>query len=198
MDFSCYQKHTPDFEPRNCAKYFERYGLNVEITSDFSDDVLIIHITSKNNESHFYTFRSYKMDRAQRKETLELFPNYTTAFRSHDAKAIVNPKGTFETNAATILMSYLHKKHQAVIVNNYNHQLLGQKEIAALRGDSLAERSKKQKFNLKHFIQKYHVIKILVSLALIIGYLIFDNMVYYGTTVFLFIIVLGLIVLWLN
>lgn len=198
MDLSCYQKHTPDFEPRTCAKYFERYGLDVEITSDFTDDVLTIEITSKNNDSHYYAFRSYKMDRAQRKETLDLFPNYTTAFRGHDAKAELSPKGTFETNAATILLSYLHKNHNAVIVNNYSHQLLGQKEIAELRGNSLAERAQKQKFNLKHFIQKYHVFKILFSIALIIGYLIFDNQVYYGTTVFLFIIVLGLIILWLN
>ena len=198
MDFSCYLKHTPDFEPKDCAKYFERYGLDVEINSDFSDDALVIQITSKNNESHYYAVRSYKMDRSERKETQELFPNYATAFRNHDAKAILSPKGTFETNAATILMSYLHKNHSAVIVNNYNHQLLGQKEIAELRGDSLAERAQKQKFNLKKFIQKYHILKILFSLALIIGYLIFDSQVYYGTTVFLFIIVLGLIILWLN
>lgn len=198
MDLSCYQKHTPDFEPRACAKYFERYGLEVEITSDFTDDLLTIQITSKSNDSHYYTFRSYKMDRAQRKEIQALFPNYATAFRNHDAKADLSPKGTFETNAATILLSYLHKKHQAVIVNNYNHQLLGQKEIAKLRGNSLAERAQKQKFNLKKFIQKYHVLKILFSIALIIGYIIFDSKVYYGTTVFLFIIILGLIILWLN
>lgn len=198
MDFSCYQKHNPDFEPRTCAKYFERYGLDVEITSDFTDDILTIEIASKNNDSHYYTFRSYKMDRAQRKEIQDLFPNYATAFRGQDAKAELSPKGTFETNVATILMSYLHKNHNAVIVNNFSHQLLGQKEIAELRGNSLAERKERQKFNLKRFIQKYHVLKILFSLALIIGYLIFDSQVYYGTTVFLFIIVLGLIILWLN
>ena len=198
MDYSCYQKHDPSFEPKACAKYFERYGLDVEITSDYTDDVLVINVTSKNNDSHYYTFRSYKMDRAQQKETADLFPNYDNVFSSLNAKGIFSPKGTFETNAATILMSYLHKKHGAVIVNSYNHQLLGAKEIADLRGTSLAERAQKKKFNFLKFAKKYHLLKILFSLALIIGYLIFDANVYYGTTVFLFIIVLGLIILWLN
>lgn len=198
MDFSCYQKHDSTFEPKACAKYFERYGLEVEITSDYSDDALVINITSKNNDSHYYTFRSYKMDRSQHKETLALFPNYEKAFRTLNAKADVSPKGTFETNAALILLSYLHKKHGAVVVNPYSHQLVGQKEIADLRGKSLDERERKKKFSFIKFAKKYHLLKILFSLILIIGYLIFDSKVYYGTTVFLFIIVLGLIILWLN
>ena len=198
MEYSCYQKHDSSFEPKTCAKYFERYGLEVEITSDYTDDTLIINIASKNNYSHYYTFRSYKMDRSQYKETLDLFPNYEKAFRTLNAKADLSPKGTFETNVATILMSYLHKKHGAIIVNSYNHQLLGAKEIANLRGNSLTERAQKQKFSFRKFAQKYHLLKILFSLVLIIGYLIFDANVYYGTTVFLLIIVLGLIVLWLN
>ena len=198
MDFSCYQKHTPDFEPKNCAKYFKRYGLDVEITSDFSDDILIIQISSKTNDSHYFTFRSYKMDQSQRKETLRIFPNYDTALRNLNAKAELAPKGAFEITTALILLSYLQEQHGAVVINDYNRQLLDQDEIAKLRDNSLVERSLKQRFNLKKFIQKYHIIKILISIALIIAYLIFDSQVYYGTTIYLFVIILGLIILWMN
>ena len=198
MDLSCYQKHSSDFEPKACAKYFKSFGLDVEITSDYSDDILVIQISSKNNESHYYTFRSYKMDRSQHKEVLRLYEEKDTAFRALNAKAELSPKGTFENAVAIILLSYLCENHGVIVVNNYNHQILGSKEIEKLRNNSLAERESKQKFNLKKFIAKYHIFKIIFSIALIIAYFIFDSQVYYGTTVFLFIIILGLIILWLN
>ena len=197
MDFYTYLKHSSDFEPKDCAKYFKENGLDVVIDSDFTDDSLKISIRDQKTGKS-YLFLSNKMYRIEYKQLLENFPKYKAALKKYNARADVFPKSDSEKALAFTLISYLHNKHKAQIFDDYNKRPLGSRKLKELREKSIETYQSNKKLSFKEFAEKYHLWKLLFSVALLIGYFVYDHMVSYGTDMFFFIIVLGIIVLWVH
>ena len=197
MDFSCYINHNSDFEPKDCAEYFKTQGLNVTITSDFSDDALII-TTKEDGTGKSYVFESNKMDRALYKHMLDNYPDLEPALKNCNALAVVATKNPTEKALAITLLSYLHNKHAAKIFNDYQKRALGSKKLKELRENAIKELFSRSPLSFREFAEKYHLSKVIISLILLIGYFIFDSKVQYSTDVFFFIIILGILILWVH
>lgn len=198
MDFYCYLKHSSDFEPKDCAAYFQKNGLDVIIDSDYTDDALKISVREQKTGKS-YQFLSCKMDRSEYKQLLENFPKYEAALKKCNARADVFLKNKNSERAlAFTLISYLHNHHKATIFDDYNKKPIGNKKLKDLREKSIKEFFSHDHLSFKEFAQKYHLGKVIFSAALLIGYFIFDAKVNYGTDVFFFLVIIGLLILWVH
>ena len=197
MDFTCYLPHNSDFEPKDCAAYFEENGLKVIISSDYTDDNLKISVRDPKTEKSFH-FASYKMDRANYRQALEEHSKYKEALKKCNAHASITAKTQSAHALAITLLSYLHKKHSAKIFNEYNERPLGAKKLADLREKSINDYLSTKHIKLKDLVSKYHLPKLIFSAILLIAYFIFNAKVDYGTDMFFFLIVIGIIILWVH
>jgi hypothetical protein len=197
MDFYCYLKHSSDFEPKDCAEYFRKNGLEVVIDSDYTDDSLEIAIKDSKT-GKCCVFESNKMDRSEYKQLLENFPKYEAALKKLNARADISTKNDSDRALALTLLSYLHNKHKAYILDDYNKRPLGTKKLKELREKSIANYQSGKQLSFKEFAAKYHLAEIAFSLILLVGYFIFDHYVSYSTDMFFFLIVIGLIVYWIH
>jgi len=197
MDFTCYLPHNSDFEPKDCATYFEENGLKVIISSDYTDDNLKISVRDPKTEKSFH-FASYKMDRANYRQALEEHSKYKEALKKCNAHALITTRNQSAHALAITLLSYLHKKHGAKIFNEYNERPLGAKKLADLREKSINDYLSTKHIKLKDLANKYHLPKLIFSAILLIAYFIFDAKVDYGTDMFFFLIVIGIIILWVH
>ena len=197
MLLDCYQKHNSDFEPSDCAKYFEEQGVNVIISSDYTDDQIVIEIKLKDRHEAPFVFRSYKMDKASKNELLAEYQNQAEALRSYNSIAEVSTKNIKDNMIASILLSYLHLRHKAQIIDPTAQKFRGQKALKKLRETNLELYLKSpEKLSLKELIKKYHLLKVAFSIILVIGYVIYHFSVNYNTTLIIFIIIISLIILW--
>lgn len=194
MDFTCYLHHDSSFEPEDCANFFLEKGYKVGILSDFSDDSLKITIQEAGKNYHF---QSNKMDRASYKKMLENHADYAQALKNYNAEAEISSTNIRENTLIITLLEYLQRQHKAKIFQEFNKQPLSQKRLEELREQQI-QNTDKQKFSLKKIFTHKYFFKILVSVLLVVGYLIFDSRVSYSTNIFFFIIVLGVIVLWVH
>ena len=198
MDFYCYLKHSSDFEPKDCADYFKKNGLDVVIDSDYTDDTLKISVKEQRTGKS-YQLLSCKMDRSEHKQLLENFPKYEAALKKYNARADVFLKNKNSEHAlAFTLLSYLHNHHKAVIFDDYNKRPIGNKKLKELREKSIKEFFSHESLGFKEFAQRYHLDKVIISAVLLIGYFIFDHKVNYGTDVFFFLVVIGILILWVH
>jgi len=197
MDFSCYLPHNSDFEPSDCAEYFKKQGLNVVITSDYSDDSLSIAIEDEQTHKSCI-FESHKMDRVLYRNMLDNYPNLKTALERSNALAVIAPKNKAEKAMIFTLLSFLHNKHQATIFEDYQKKAVGNRRLKELRENSIKEYLDSKALTPKQIITKYHIDKIGISLFFIVAYLIFDAHVDYGTDMLFFVIGLSLIIFWVH
>ena len=197
MDFYCYLKHSSDFEPKDCAKYFRENDLEVVVDSDYTDDSLEISIKDSKTGKRF-VFESNKMDRSEYNQLLENFPKHEAALKKLNARADINLKNDSDKALAFTLLSYLHNKHKAFILDDYNKRPLGTKKLKELREKSIANYQNDKQLSFKEFAAKYHLAKIIFTVALLIGYFIFDHFASYSTDMFFFIIAIGLIIYWVH
>lgn len=197
MLLNCLQKHSSDFEPKDCAKYFKEQGIDAIISSDYTDDQLVIEVKLAKNPQNPFVFRSYKMDRATKNEILSEYPEQKEALKSCNSIAEITTKGTSEDAAASILLSFLHLHHKAQIIDPTTQKFRGQKALKKLREFCIdAYNATPEKLSVMGIIKKYHLIKLFISVALIIGYIIYSLKANYNTTLILFLIIISLVILW--
>lgn len=197
MLINCYQKHNSDFEPKDCAKYFKEQGVEVIISSDYTDDKIVIEVQPKEKNQKPFVFCSYKMDRATKNELLSEYPNYKTALKNCNSIAEITTKTAQDDVLASILLSYLHLRHKAQIIDPTVQKFRGQKALKNLRENSLAAfKEAPQKLSILEIIRKYHLVKVAITIALVVGYLVYNYVVDYNTTLFVFLGIISLAILW--